>query len=283
VYFPEVHIVAISPAQADAPAGLRGATSAQTIQRGTADRLAAPTRAEDGHAAARRSAGAASAIAPPQAAGALRLRGVRFTYPGRTSGVDLPELDLAAGGCLLVGGASGAGKSTLAALLARLMDPNAGQIELDGCDLRHYDEATLRRRVVLQTQRPHLFAASLAQNLRVADPGADDARLRAVLVAVALDDWLQRLPQGLDTMIGEYGLGLSGGEARRVALARTLLRPACLFVLDEPFEGLDAQTQAAVVAGLEAWTAAASLVVISHQSAAFARPCHQLKLTPRPG
>lgn len=216
----------------------------------------------------------------PATAGKLQLRGVRYTYPGRSSGVTAPDLLLPAGGRLLLSGPSGAGKSTLAALLARLMDPDSGTIELDGLDLRRYDEASLRQRVALQPQRPHLFAASLAENLRLADPGADAARLQAVLRAVALEEFLAGLPHGLDTLIGEYGAGLSGGEARRLALARTLLRPAALFVLDEPFEGLDAATREQVIAGIETWTGGASLVVVSHQEAAFSGSVVRLHLSP---
>ncbi|MCQ4166805.1 thiol reductant ABC exporter subunit CydC [Tahibacter harae] len=230
------------------------------------------------HAGAVATAPAHSATLPA-ACGAVQLRGVRYTYPGRRSGVIVPDLRLPAGGRLLVSGPSGAGKSTLAALLARLMDADSGAIELDGVDLRDYDEASLRQRVALQPQRPHLFAASLAENLRLADPGADEARLRAVLRAVALEEFLAGLPQGLDTPIGEYGAGLSGGEARRLALARTLLRPAALFVLDEPFEGLDESTRQQVAAGIEGWLAGASLVVISHQDVALSGSVVRLRLS----
>lgn len=234
----------------------------------------------DGAQPASHSTASAHSSVPPAATGKLQLRGVRYTYPGRSSGVIVPDLLLPAGGRLLLSGPSGAGKSTLAALLARLMDPDSGTIELDGLDLRRYDEASLRQRVALQPQRPHLFAASLAENLRLADPAADDARLHAVLRAVALEEFLAGLSQGLDTLIGEYGAGLSGGEARRLALARTLLRPAALFVLDEPFEGLDEATREQVIAGIETWTGAASLVVVSHQDAAFSGSVVRLHLSP---
>jgi len=177
-----------------------------------------------------------------------------------------------------VRGESGAGKSTLAALLARSLDPQQGRVRLDGVDLRDYDEASLRARVAVLFQRPHLFAASVAENLRIADATADDARLRAVLQAVALDTWLAQLPQGLDTPLGEYGSGLSGGEARRLALARTLLRPAVLFVLDEPYEGLDAPLRRRVAAGMDAWIGAATLVLISHHAVPLAESATTLDL-----
>lgn len=218
------------------------------------------------------------ATAPPPARGELSLHDLAYRHEGRRGGLAPLSLHIPAAARVLVRGVSGAGKSTLVALLTRQIDPQQGRLVLDGVDLRDYDEASLRTRVACLPQRPHLFAASLAQNLRLADATADDARLRAVLQAVDLGSWLDALPQGLDTLIGEYGLGLSGGEARRVALACCLLRPAALYVLDEPFEGLDADTRARVVTGLQRWTATATLVVCSHQPVDFDGPAVQLAL-----
>lgn len=214
----------------------------------------------------------------PPVRGALELQGVGYRYPGRDTGLAEITLAVAPGARLYVSGMSGAGKSTLAALLARCLDPTAGHIRLDGVDLRDYDEAALRRRVALMPQRPHLFAASVAENLRIADPQADDARLRDVLEAVALDVWLAQLPQGLATPLGEYGVGLSGGEARRLALARTLLRPAAVYVLDEPYEGLDRALRARVAAGVDAWVGEATLVLISHHAVALGADAMRLDL-----
>lgn len=219
-----------------------------------------------------------SPAALPAARGALELQGVGYRYPGRDTGLAKITLTVAPGTRLCVSGMSGAGKSTLAALLARCLDPTSGRIRLDGVDLRDYDEAALRTRVALMPQRPHLFAASVAENLRIADPQADDARLCDVLEAVALDAWLAQLPQGLATPLGEYGVGLSGGEARRLALARTLLRPAVVFVLDEPYEGLDSALRARVAAGVDAWIGEATLVLISHHAVALRADALRLDL-----
>jgi ATP-binding cassette, subfamily C, bacterial CydC len=204
---------------------------------------------------------------PPR--GALSLQRVSYRYPERDAGLAELTWSITPGARVCVSGVSGAGKSTLAALLVRSIDPSGGEIRLDGVELRSLDEATLRARVALLPQRPHLFAASVAENLRMADPAADDARLRAVLQAVALDGWLAQLPQGLATPLGEYGVGLSGGEARRLALARTLLRPAVVFVLDEPYEGLDTGLRTRVAAGVDNWVGAATLIVISHHDVAM--------------
>ncbi|MBL8299258.1 MAG: thiol reductant ABC exporter subunit CydC [Rhodanobacteraceae bacterium] len=219
-----------------------------------------------------------ASLPPPR--GALELRRVSYIYPARSAGLAELTLSIAPGARLCVSGVSGAGKSTLAALLARSLDPASGDIRLDSVDLRDYDEAALRSRVALLPQRPHLFAASVAENLRIADPQADDARLQAVLQAVALDAWLAQLPQGLATPLGEYGTGLSGGEARRLALARTLLRPAAVFVLDEPYEGLDAALRARVAAGVDAWIGEATLVLISHHAVTIGVEATSLTLQP---
>lgn len=221
----------------------------------------------------------ADGAALPQACGEVSVHELAYRHAGRRGGLAPLSLQIPARARVLVRGVSGAGKSTLVALLTRQLDPQRGRILLDGVDLRDYDEASLRTRVACLPQRPHLFAASLAQNLRLADADADEARLRAVLQAVDLGEWLQALPQGLDTPIGEYGLGLSGGEARRVALACCLLRPAALYVLDEPFEGLDAETRVRVIAGLQAWIGDATLIVCSHQPVEFDGPVLQLALS----
>ena len=215
----------------------------------------------------------------PPARGVLELRQLAHTYAGRNCGLATLSLSLPAGARLLVQAPSGAGKSTLLALLGRQLDPQQGQVVLDGRTLADYDEASLRQRIACLPQRPHLFAASLAENLRLADPAASDARLHAVLHAVDLADWLQRLPAGLDTPIGEYGLGLSGGEARRVALACCLLRPAVLYLLDEPFEGLDAATRTRVSAGIEHWIGDATLVLCSHHAVDLGGTAQRLVLS----
>lgn len=184
-------------------------------------------------------------------------------------GIGTTNLDIAPGDRIVISGPSGSGKSTLAALLARTLDPQSGAIKLGDVDLRQIPESSLRSSITLLTQRPHLFAMTLAENLLLGDPSADDARLLAVLEAVALGPYVRALPQGLATPIGEYGVGLSGGEARRVAIARTLLRGASFMILDEPFEGLDANTRDQVVGGIDAWLGDAALIVISHHEIEF--------------
>lgn len=200
----------------------------------------------------------------PEPRGEIRLKGVTFSYPGRGVVIDNLTTTIAPGSRVTITGRSGIGKSTLASLLVRERDPDEGTIELDGMDLRDYPEAELRKRIAYLPQRPHLFAATLRENLKLGDPEADDERLRAVLAAVALDEWFERLPEGFETVIGEYGVGLSGGEARRVALARSLLQGDWVYVLDEPYNGLDEETLDLTANCVAAFLPRATLIVFAH-------------------
>ncbi len=186
----------------------------------------------------------------PEAGGELRLRGVSFAYPNSRPLLQQAQLTLTAGGCYALIGASGSGKSTLAALLARIVQPQAGVIELDGLDLQRYSEAQLRQRLAYLPQQPHIFALSIEQNLRLAHPQASTEQLWQVLAQVGLAEWLASLPQGLATLAGEWGTQLSGGQARRLAVAQVLLHAAPVTLLDEPTAGLDPSAARALLATL---------------------------------
>jgi ATP-binding cassette subfamily C protein CydC len=147
-------------------------------------------------------------------------------------------------------GASGAGKSTLLALLAQEIEAVAGRVK------------TLPS--TLLTQRTELFQDSLRDNLRLADQNAHDAKLMDILAAAGLGDFVAQLPEGLDTALGESGLGLSGGQARRLALARLLLRDTPLWLLDEPTEGLDGNTARDVLRRLEGHMRGRSVIIATH-------------------
>ncbi|MGQ7295655.1 thiol reductant ABC exporter subunit CydC [Quadrisphaera sp. KR29] len=182
----------------------------------------------------------------------LSVRGLVAGWdPDRPPALDGLDLDLALGERVAVLGPSGSGKSTLGAVVARLLDPRGGVVELGGVDVRDLDAAAVRRRVGLVSEATeHLFATTLRANLLLASPGADDAELVAVLHRVRLGDWLARLPEGLDTWLGDGGSTVSGGERRRLAAARALLPRPGVLVLDEPTEGLDEPTAQALVADL---------------------------------
>ncbi len=204
---------------------------------------------------------------PPPERFDLRLDGIGFTHPGRARPVlDGFDLDLPEGRRATVIGPSGVGKSTLVDLLARVRDPDRGEIRLGGVPFRDLALADLRARIAVVPQGPHIFAATIAENLRLAAPGADDAALWAVLALVGLEATVARMPDRLDTFVGAEGMRLSGGEARRLAVARALLRDTPILVLDEPDEGLDADAARALVAAITAARPGRTVVLVSHVS-----------------
>ncbi|MDW5375656.1 thiol reductant ABC exporter subunit CydC [Halomonas sp. HP20-15] len=201
----------------------------------------------------------------PAGTPAVALDAVSVRYPGALAlALDALTLRLDPGERLAVLGASGAGKSTLGQLLVRQIDPSAGRITLNGVDLRDMPLSALRARTGYLTQHSELFQASLADNLRLADPDANEAALWRALDVVDLADWAQALPEGLDTWVGESGRQVSGGQARRIALARVLLKEPELVVLDEPFSGLDASTAARIAERLDRWLEGRSVVFLAH-------------------
>jgi len=192
-----------------------------------------------------------SHAAPAPVAGAplLEVRDLRFTYPGEPRpALDGVSLRLEPSRRIAIVGPSGSGKSTLVHLLLRFWESPPGAILLEGHDLREWPSDDARARVAFAAQRAHVFTGTLRENLRLARPEATDAELRAVLRAVALEALVERLPEGLDAWVGEAGQRLSGGERQRLALARALLRPAPLLLLDEPTAHLDALTEREVLA-----------------------------------
>lgn len=205
---------------------------------------------------------------PKRSAGPLaaELEGVTLNYPGSLApALDNVTLRLAPGERLALCGASGAGKSSVGDLLLRQLTPNAGTLRLGGVALAAWPEAVLRDRVAALTQRIDLLDDSLAANLCLAAPEAEGDELWRALAWVDLDDWAQSLPEGLATRVGERGQRLSGGQARRLALARLHLRDPDLVILDEPFAGLDADTATVLAARLDAWLVGRSVLYLVHQ------------------
>lgn len=168
-------------------------------------------------------------------------------------------------------GASGIGKSTLAQLAVRAFDPQVGAVEFDHRAVSGIDPDSLRARIGYLTQRSELFHDTLAANLRMGDPQASDEQLWQALARVELKAWAEALPDGLETWVGEQGRQLSGGQARRVALARVMLRNSPLVILDEPLSGLDADTAATLKATLDAWLSGRTALLLGHDRHALPR------------
>ncbi|MEU8813736.1 ABC transporter ATP-binding protein [Actinoplanes sp. NPDC048796] len=193
---------------------------------------------------------------------ALRVRGVGYTYRNRRALHDV-DLEIPAGSFVLIAGATGSGKSTLALALAGLLPPGEGVIEVAGSGPA--DERRLRELVTLVPQESVLFNASLRENLMLARPGATAAELAAATSAAALDELVARLPDGLDTTVGERGYQLSGGERQRLAVARGLLAPRGVIVLDEATSALDPATADRVVRGVVDHAGGRTVVMIAHR------------------
>ncbi len=201
--------------------------------------------------------------------GALELDGVTFRYPSRSATqspavLDGIELRVEKGERVAILGASGAGKSTLLHLMLRLEDPQAGQVRFGGVDARECTQRDWHRRIALLSQDAPVFLGTLRTNLLIGDASADDAALWRALDAARLGDFVRALPEGLDTWAGETGSQLSAGQARRLCLARALLSPASVIVLDEPTAGLDAAAEASFFNDLERAVAGRSVVLVTH-------------------
>ena len=196
---------------------------------------------------------------------------VKFSYPSGSHRKDAKEVlhDISftapLGQLTALVGPSGAGKSTLLTLAARFYDPTTGTIRLDGVPLPEIGRKDMRQRIAVVTQELFLFHASLRENICYGVPGADDARIQAVVAAAQLSDLVQRLPEGLETIVGERGFRLSGGEKQRVAIARALLCQAPYLLLDEATSSLDSQVERRIQAALETLIEGRTVIAIAHR------------------
>lgn len=207
--------------------------------------------------------------AEPQSApgnGAIAFDNVSFGYAGRRPILDDLTLAVPAGHHVAITGPSGVGKSTIASLLVRLADPQQGAIRLDGVDIRAMAVAELRRQIALMPQDAPVFWDTIRANLMIGDPDAPESAMWQRLAEVGLADFVRGLPAGLDTIIGEAGSTLSVGQARRLVLARTLLSPAKVLILDEPTSGVDPETEAAFFRNLAQTCHNRTLILITHAS-----------------
>ncbi|PBC78511.1 ATP-binding cassette subfamily C protein CydCD [Streptomyces sp. TLI_235] len=200
----------------------------------------------------------------------VAVRGLTARWPGQhTDALHGIDLDLTPGRRIAVVGPSGSGKTTLAHVLLRFLDQTGGTVTLgpDAVDTRTLTGEDVRRVIGLCAQDAHVFDSSLRENLRLARPDADEDALRGALAAARLLPWVDTLPDGLDTMVGEHGARLSGGQRQRLALARALLADFPVLILDEPAEHLDLPTADALTADLLAATAGRTTLLITHRLA----------------
>ena len=206
---------------------------------------------------------------PEPAEGRVRIEDVTFHYPSRP---DLPaligfSLDVQPGETVALVGPSGAGKSTVFQLLLRFYDPDSGRIALDGFDIRKADPQAVRARYALVPQDPVIFGADALENIRYGRPDADEAAVRAAAEAAAAAEFIDQLPDGFATFLGEKGVRLSGGQRQRLSLARALLRDPSVLLLDEATSALDAENERLVQHALEKLKAGRTTLVIAHRLA----------------
>lgn len=269
-------VILASLALAETLAGLLPGLAAFTRTRRAADRLVPLAAGTAGHQA-KTALVQAAGTAP--AGAILALSSVSFTYTGAIRPVlEDFSLTVAPGEWLCLAGPSGCGKSTVLALASRLMPPGSGQIWLEGQPIGALEEAVLRRSVAVVTQKPVLFAGTVAENLRLAAPDATPEEMWQALERVGLQDVISARPDGLMSQLGQGSTGLSGGEARRFTLARALLQRPRLWLLDEVTEGLDPHSAARVLDTIESLRGESAVLMISHQKREMERATRILYL-----
>jgi ATP-binding cassette subfamily B protein len=197
--------------------------------------------------------------------GAMEFRDVSFSYDGKRPILNGVSFSVPAGARVGIAGETGAGKTTLTYLMTRFGDPDSGQVLLDGVDLREFSVADLRRQFAVVFQEPVLFATTLAENIAYASPGADMAEIVEAARAANVHAFIESLPDGYQTVVGERGLTLSGGERQRIGIARAFLRDAPILILDEPTSSVDMRTEAAIMEAVERLMEGRTTFIIAHR------------------
>ena len=205
----------------------------------------------------------------PPPGGRVAFEAVTFRYPSRPGSAALADFSLAVdpGEVVALVGPSGAGKTTVFQLLLRFYDPSAGAVRIDGVDLREAAPEDVRRRIALVSQDPVIFASSVMENVRYGRAGAGDAEVREACRLAYCEDFVARLPQGIDTPLGERGVKLSGGQRQRIAIARAILAGRSVLLLDEATSALDAESEKTVQLALEGLMRGRTTLIIAHRLA----------------
>lgn len=204
-------------------------------------------------------------LAPPLN-GSIEFRDIHFAYKSGNGEPVLQGLsiNINAGEHIAIVGSSGVGKSTLLSLLLRLRDPNQGNIYIDGCDIRNWTMNSLRDRIGIILQENGIFAATVRDNIALAVPNATMEQVVAAAQAASADEFIRKLPEGYETMLGERGVNLSQGQSQRLAIARAALRDTSILLLDEPTSSLDAESRTRVMSALERVTNGRTTLMVTH-------------------
>jgi ABC-type multidrug transport system fused ATPase/permease subunit len=206
-----------------------------------------------------------AAIELPRVRGEIRFEDVTFSYGGEAPALDHVSLAVPPGQTLALVGATGAGKSTLAKLVARFYDPDDGRVLIDGHDLRDVTERSLRSQLGIVPQESFLFSGTIRDNIGFGRPDATDEEVRAAATAVGAHDFVERLPEGYDTEVGERGGHLSAGQRQLVAFARAAAADPRILILDEATSNVDVRTEAQIEHGLRRLLAGRTAIVIAHR------------------
>ncbi len=207
----------------------------------------------------------------PSGNGHVRFEGVTMRYtPGAPAALHDVDLDVAAGRTVALVGATGSGKTTLAALVARLYDPTAGRVLIDGADLRDVELSSIRAAVAITGDDPFLFSTSVAQNIAYARPEATRAEVVEAARRARADEFIENLPNRYDTRVGERGLSLSGGQRQRIAIARAILADPRILILDDATSSVDASTERAIKLALAEVMAGRTTFIIAHRLSTIA-------------
>jgi ABC-type multidrug transport system fused ATPase/permease subunit len=201
----------------------------------------------------------------PRVRGEIRFDDVTFSYGGDALALDHVSLDVPPGQTLALVGATGAGKSTLAKLVARFYDPDEGRVLIDGHDLRDVTERSLRSQLGIVPQEGFLFSGTIRDNIAFGRPDATDEDVRAAARAVGAHDFIERLPEGYDTEVGERGGHLSAGQRQLVAFARAAAADPRILILDEATSNVDVRTESQIERGLRRLLAGRTAIVIAHR------------------
>jgi ATP-binding cassette subfamily B protein len=205
-----------------------------------------------------------------RAAGEIVVEDVGFGYEAGHPVLRDVSFRIPAGSRTGIAGETGSGKTTLVGLVTRFWDVDSGRITLDGVDLRDYRLADLRAQFAIVLQDPMLFSTTVAENISYADPAADHAAIVRAAQAACAHEFIERLPDGYDTVVGERGLRLSGGERQRIAIARAFLKDAPIVILDEPTSSVDVRTESEILEAMERLTRGRTCIVIAHRESTLA-------------